>query len=215
MWKIIIAGIAGPFLIGVGRMPRIARPPIERFLEKFEVDSNTGCWLWTASKNYDGYSQLKWNGKAVAAHIFSYTHYKGSIPEEMEIDHLCQVRHCVNPDNLEAVPHLVNMKRGDLFKTPKANSLKTHCPAGHEYTKENTKWENPSRTGKVKTRKCLICRRIRDRKRYNKGIRLNEIQVSYIRNNPLNYSKHMLAKMFNKSYHTIYSIQTYKTWKEL
>jgi hypothetical protein len=34
------------------------------------------------------------------AHRVSYEHYVGPIPKGLEIDHLCRVRHCVNPAHL-------------------------------------------------------------------------------------------------------------------
>jgi hypothetical protein len=50
--------------------------------------------------------------KNVAAHRFAYELMVGPIPEDLELDHLCGVRECVNPRHLEAVTHLVNVRRG-------------------------------------------------------------------------------------------------------
>ena len=35
----------------------------------------------------------------------------GPIPDGREIDHLCRNHRCVNPDHLEPVTHLENMRR--------------------------------------------------------------------------------------------------------
>ncbi len=57
--------------------------------------------------------------------------FKGPIPEGLELDHLCRVRHCVNPDHLEAVTHRENIRRG-------LGGPRSHCINGHEFTPENT-----------------------------------------------------------------------------
>jgi hypothetical protein len=49
----------------------------------------------------------------VIAHRLSYEWLVGPVPEGMELDHLCRVRHCVNPSHLEVVTHSVNVIRGN------------------------------------------------------------------------------------------------------
>jgi hypothetical protein len=53
----------------------------------------------------------------------------------LQIDHLCRVRHCVNPAHLEPVTPRVNARRG--FGASGRNARKTHCPAGHPYAGDN------------------------------------------------------------------------------
>lgn len=67
----------------------------------------------------------------MSTHIgVAYEMYVGPIPEGMQLDHLCRVRHCVNPAHLEVVTQQENMRRVAV--------LTTHCPRGHEYNEENT-----------------------------------------------------------------------------
>jgi hypothetical protein len=77
----------------------------------------------------------------------------------MVVDHLCSVRHCVNPAHLEPVTQKVNVRRGKKGdkgkKTGAMQKAKTHCPAGHEYDEENTY------TSKKGCRHCKQCRRDR------------------------------------------------------
>lgn len=46
------------------------------------------------------------------AHRLAYERAFGPIPTGMQIDHLCRVRECVNPDHLEVVSHTENVRRG-------------------------------------------------------------------------------------------------------
>jgi hypothetical protein len=59
----------------------------------------------------------------------------GPIPEGLTIDHLCRVRHCVNPAHLEAVSERVNILRGNGAGA--RNARKTHCVKGHAFTPDN------------------------------------------------------------------------------
>ena len=70
------------------------------------------CWLWTGVPTWKGYGQLRVNGRKLAAHRLSYTLNVGPIPEGLHIDHLCRLRHRVNPSHLEAVTPEENWRRG-------------------------------------------------------------------------------------------------------
>lgn len=126
---------------------------VQRFNAKWELEPGGSCWLWIASKFRNSYGQFRDEAlKTVGAHQFSFRHFKGPIPEGLQIDHLCRVRHCVNPDHLEAVTCRENLLRGATITAEHA--AKTHCPQGHPYDGENTyHYEG--------TRGCLKCRRSR------------------------------------------------------
>lgn len=72
----------------------------------------TPCWVWQGVLNEDGYGHI--NGRGV--HRVAYEKVNGPIPAHLEIDHLCKVRNCVNPDHLEAVPHKINTWRASNKK---------------------------------------------------------------------------------------------------
>jgi len=108
----------------------------ERLFANALINRETGCWEWSAAKDRYGYGRFKIGRKKVKPHRVAYELVMGSIPEGLQLDHLCRVRHCINPAHLEPVTNTVNSLRGT---SPMAvNAAKTHCPAGHEYTPENT-----------------------------------------------------------------------------
>lgn len=83
----------------------------QRFMDLVKVSEKTGCWLWQG-RIHHGYAWFRARGEAMLhAHRFSYEHFKGPIPDGLEIDHLCRARACVNPDHLEAVTHRENLIR--------------------------------------------------------------------------------------------------------
>jgi hypothetical protein len=101
------------------------------------------CWEWTGTKS-KGYGSFR----AMGAHRYSYVIARGQIPRGLELDHLCRVKHCVNPSHLEAVTHAENIKRSPMLGT--FEKSKTHCAKGHPYSKENTRFTKDGR-------KCKAC----------------------------------------------------------
>ena len=125
----------------------------QKIEDNITIDSNE-CWIWLRFKDRDGYGRIKVNGKRQAIHRLSYETYVGPIPEGLQLDHLCRVRHCINPDHLEPVTNAENSRRGNTGKVNNHQAIKTHCPQGHEYNEENTyRWKNQ--------RCCRTCRRIK------------------------------------------------------
>ena len=75
----------------------------------------SGCWLWTLSTKGSGYAQVGYGKRrSVSAHILAYQFKYGPVPKGLELDHLCRVPCCINPDHLEPVKHRENMLRGAL-----------------------------------------------------------------------------------------------------
>lgn len=79
-------------------------PLPDRFWVK--VEKTATCWLWTAFRDEQGYGKFARGGAAggmARAHRVTYEAFLGPIPDGMYVDHLCHVRHCVNPAHLKAV----------------------------------------------------------------------------------------------------------------
>ena len=106
-----------------------------RFESYISHEALSGCWLWTGSENFGGYGRFYLHNKKFAAHRTSYELFKGPIPGGLQLDHLCRVRCCVNPDHLEIVTGAENMRRG--FSPSGINAKKTHCHRGHPLSGDN------------------------------------------------------------------------------
>jgi hypothetical protein len=72
-----------------------------RFMGKIQVNNDTGCWEWQATKrNAFGYGVFSFKGKKIDAHRFSYSYYKSEIPNGFFVCHKCDNPKCCNPDHL-------------------------------------------------------------------------------------------------------------------
>lgn len=141
---------------------KIQHDDVTRFHSKILV-SDSGCWLWQDVPEANGYARFSVGMGRELAHRWSYEHYCGSIPEGMTIDHLCRVKHCVNPEHLEVVTQKVNNLRSDNLAA--LNARKVKCLRGHPFDSANT-YVNPS-TGARHCRRCAADRERNRRKALN------------------------------------------------
>lgn len=74
------------------------------------------CWSWQWKLTPDGYGQIERDGRLQRAHRYYYEKKFGVVPKGKELDHLCEVRFCVNPDHLEPVSPAVNVYRSKAAK---------------------------------------------------------------------------------------------------
>ena len=102
---------------------------LSRFLPKFRVDSESGCWVWTASLDKNGYGQfnLQWiqerkKSDRRMAYRVSYEHFIGDVPEGLQLDHLCRNRACVNP-SVFSLPVKVRLLPGRTSELLAVNAL--------------------------------------------------------------------------------------------
>lgn len=75
---------------------------MDRFWSK--VDKSGNCWLWTGTKFDDGYGLFNFGGRNHLAHRIAFG------PTELFVDHMCHVKHCVNPDHLREATAKVNQE---------------------------------------------------------------------------------------------------------
>jgi hypothetical protein len=121
------------------------------------------CWIWLGGTNGNGYGVIGRGGHGAGltyVHRVAWELERGPIPSDLEIDHLCFTRLCVNIRHLELVTHAENNRRGTTVTA--VNAAKTHCPAGHPYDAANT-YRPPSAPN---SRMCRACMAIREARRH-------------------------------------------------
>jgi hypothetical protein len=137
---------------------RIIDPPLTRFMAKVDKDGPGGCWLWTGyTEPATGYAKWRMpeDKHSTPAHRAAYRMLVGPIPKGKYLDHLCRVRHCVNPDHLEPVTPQTNVDRG-------LGAKKDECGKGHALSGENLGVRSDGR------RYCKACSRLRSAKYFGK-----------------------------------------------
>jgi len=125
------------------------------FVGKCMPVPESGCWVWDGRLSNHGYGVLAiGHGRTAYAHRTAYEIFRGAIQEGLQIDHLCGVRCCVNPDHLEAVTSTENKARGQSRNA--INKRKTECKYGHPFNQWNTylRWSGNKLIG----RNCKICK---------------------------------------------------------
>ena len=127
----------------------------ERFLNKITKSEGLGpcgdCWEWTAGLDGKGYGAFAVKGRMVQAHKYSYSLFKGSIPDGLFVLHSCDNRKCVNPKHLSLGTNADNV-HDMLSKGRQNHQLVKVCPKGHFYDAINTLI---TKQGRV----CRICKK--------------------------------------------------------
>jgi len=101
----------------------------QRFWSKVSRKSEDECWPWLGGKSH-GYGRFYIrHGVGKQAHRVAYGLLVGSIPNGLDLDHLCRECGCVNPRHLEPVTRRENLIRG--VGIPAINIRKLFCPRGH------------------------------------------------------------------------------------
>ena len=117
-----------------------------RFWAKVRITND--CWLWTAAVQSKGYGSFAVGGVTYQAHRLAYEDRHGPIPDGLQIDHLCRVRQCVNPDHMEPVTSVENTRRGFFDRG--------ECKNGHDLT-QTPAYVTTTAAGR-KRRECRQCR---------------------------------------------------------
>lgn len=116
----------------------------DRFWDKVEVVAEAStypgpCWIWTRSATSGGYGTWAYplRSDKSTSHRIAWTCLVADIPAGLQIDHLCRVTFCCNPDHLEPVTAKVNVLRSE---SPAAVAARrSTCVRGHPYSEKNTR----------------------------------------------------------------------------
>jgi hypothetical protein len=101
------------------------------------------CWLWKSWVNKEtGYGMFTIRYQKFLAHRIAYGLTHGSVPRELQLDHLCRNRSCINPTHLEPVTNRENMARGigpavTRARAAERRATRTECKNGHPWVPEN------------------------------------------------------------------------------
>lgn len=144
-----------------GHLPSQPLSERDRIFSRIDKGDGSGCWLWVgaADRNGSGYGCTRYQGRNQGAHRAVYQILRGPIPDGLQIDHLCGVKLCVNPDHLEPVTQLVNTQRAVLVAT------ETHCASGHLWADDNERFRLSDGVRECRTCAREKTRRYRARKR--------------------------------------------------
>lgn len=130
------------------------------FWDRVQPCPMTGCWIWIGAASWRGYGNITLRGDGIrttrSAYRTAHLALVGSVPEGLEIDHLCRVPACCNPAHLEPVTHAENHRRSDAPKTLIAlHASRVSCPKGHPFDEANT---HIKIVDSYRVRICKICR---------------------------------------------------------
>lgn len=93
-------------------IPELTESHIEDFWSR--VNKSDHCWSWTGRITDKGYGLARYtiNGKrhGIRAHRLAYELTNGTIPTDMQVDHLCHNRSCVRPAHLRVATHKQNQE---------------------------------------------------------------------------------------------------------
>lgn len=97
---------------GKGLTPIRSREKSLSIEERFEkrVVRQDGCWAWSGYQDVFGYSTFTFGKRTIFAHRFAWEQIHGPVPEKLELDHICRLRSCVNPDHLRPITRKQNQE---------------------------------------------------------------------------------------------------------
>jgi hypothetical protein len=136
---------------------RLTSVQIKRFWQRVPHETDpTCCWDWQGriGKNGYGYMDVGPPGDihACLAHCIAWELHVGTVPDGLELDHLCMRKPCVNIAHLEPVTHQVNGQRAMARLRPLGQ---VSCNKGHLLTADTVYYYTKS--SGMHVRQCKAC----------------------------------------------------------
>jgi hypothetical protein len=104
------------------------------------------CWESTYKPNRHGYCSISVDGKTERVHRVAWKLWRGRIPPEYTIDHLCENEACFHPDHLDCVTDQENRRRQierNRIRTQRKRILWEEC--GYRVWRRSMIENNPER----------------------------------------------------------------------
>jgi len=100
-----------------------------RIVDRIQVDTENGCWLWTGPTSKGGYGCVGFEGRTWRVHRLIYARLVHSLDDESKvIDHLCRVKLCCNPGHFELVSLYENSRRAARSRASNTTRPRTRTP---------------------------------------------------------------------------------------
>lgn len=158
-----------------------------REIESFwnRITRGPDCWLWTGGIELGGYGVARHHGRSVRAHRLAWILASGHpIPDELDICHTCDVRHCQRNDEqgVYVVEGIEYPRWGHLFMAPGIVNDRDRVAKGRAATgSRNGHATHPERTPRGDRNAAHAHPEIMARGEHNAGAKLTAAQVTTLR----------------------------------
>lgn len=105
----------------------------DRFWKR--VEKSSGCWLWDKPIQRHGYGRFRnESGVEEPVHRFSFRLHGGVVAPEQDVDHICGVRHCVNPSHLRVASRKQNLENQTVLRSDNTSGYRGVSPRRGRWT---------------------------------------------------------------------------------
>ena len=185
-------------------LPSISEKDQQRFWGRVNKTDLSGCWLWTSTKNREGYGLFTYGGQTYRAHRISWALTFGRIPKGLLVLHRCD-----NPSCVRAHEHLFLGTCTDNNRDCMKKGRTAH--GDRHYSKTHP--EKVARGDRHSSRTRIECR---PRGENNWRAKLTESDVRTIRELAASgmFQTHIAAR-FGVTQGTIWNIIRRRTWRHV